>query len=62
MTKKDRALKEWYSQQMTDLYLRLADAQERSPEELQRIIDAEAGQPFDFLPRDGDFRKKDVVH
>jgi len=62
MTKKHGELKEWYSQRMTDLYLKLVDAQERSPEDLQRVIDAEAGQQFDFLPRDTDFAKKEIVH
>ena len=62
MEKKPQDLKRWYSQRLNDLYLRLAEAQDRSPEELQRIIETEAGTPFDFLPRDIDFRSKDIVH
>jgi hypothetical protein len=62
MAKNDRDLKEWYSQRLTALYLKLVDAQERSPEELKQVIEAEAGEPFEFLPRDSDFVKKDVLH
>jgi len=62
MHKNPRDLKKWYSQRLTDLYLQLVEAQETSPEELQRVIDERAGEPFDFLPRDVDFVKKDVLH
>jgi hypothetical protein len=62
MDKKSQDLKRWYSQRLNDLYLRMVEAQERSPEELQKVIDAEAGAQYDFIPRDGDFTTKDVVH
>jgi len=62
MDKKSHDLKRWYSQQLNDLYLKLVEAQERSPEELQKVIDAEAGAQYDFLPRDIDFKEKDIVH
>lgn len=57
-----RDLKRRYSQRLNDLYLKMVEAQERSPEDLQRIIDVEAGTQFDFLPRDIDFTRTDIVH
>lgn len=55
-------LKRRYAQRLNDLYLKMVEAQERSPEELQKVIDTEAGTPFEFLPRDGDFIRTDIVH
>jgi len=62
MNDKSRDLKQRYAQRLTDLYVKMLNAQERSPEELQKVIDAEGGAQFDFLPRDIDFTRTDIVH